>query len=151
MKKIVAIITAFLVLAVSLTISIYNDSKFNPVGNWLNTDDIVLDKDGNELIHLTTDDMRYKNFIYTFNKSGTGYMTVDGDKTYDFTYDYNEKNVTIKDMTTKIFQDGHPVETHSDDTFNYKVSDNGTKLTFISDTITADGVTVYEKTIFVKQ
>ena len=95
MKKIISFIAALTVSLSVLTASGCDDFAFNPIGNWMLTDDIVLDENNKEIVHVVPETMMFQEMLYTFEKSGTGYMSVNGDRTIDFKYEYNDKTVTI--------------------------------------------------------
>ena len=40
--------------------------------------------------------MIYKDFLIIFEKSGTGYINVNGTKTNTFTYEYTDNDVSVK-------------------------------------------------------
>lgn len=94
MKKIIAITVSVLLLA-SLMMSGCSDFTFNPIGKWAMTDDILY-SNGKEIQHTTADDMIYKDFLIIFEKSGTGYINVNGTKTNTFTYEYTDNDVSVK-------------------------------------------------------
>ena len=77
-----------------------SDFSFNPIGGWIFTDEYLF-VDGKELGHINQQEMQYKETKYTFEKSGTGYITVDGYRTIDFTYTYTDDSV---DMTMSVPQ-----------------------------------------------
>ncbi len=153
MKKITAL-TAIAALTLSLmSFSGCNDFKFNPIGEWKLTDDIVYEHD-KEIDHATEKDMPFV-LTYTFGKSGTGYISTGGEKTQDFQYEYDDNTVTLT-MDT-IFAVG---TTEDEKTKNpitviqYQVSDDKTQMSFSQERnyYTEEGSgTLSEKRVLTKQ
>ena len=77
MKKFTAIIISAIVLLSACVFGGCSDFSFNPIGGWIFTDEYLF-VDGKELGHINQQEMQYKETKYTFEKSGTGYITVDG-------------------------------------------------------------------------
>ena len=100
MKKFTAIIISAIVLLSACVFGGCSDFSFNPIGGWIFTDEYLF-VDGKELGHINQQEMQYKETKYTFEKSGTGYITVDGYRTIDFTYTYTDDSV---DMTMSVPQ-----------------------------------------------
>ncbi len=93
MKKTVSFILSILMIVSLTLISGCSDFSFNPLGEWLWTDDILCY--GDELkSHDTVETMPFE-LVYVFEKSGTGYIRSGGQKTLSFTYEYDDENVTI--------------------------------------------------------
>ena len=100
MKKFTAIILSVLILITVCIFSGCSDFGFNPIGAWVYTDESLY-IDGKLAGHLNQQEMQYKETKYTFEKSGTGFITVDGYRTIDFTYTYTDDSV---DMTMTVPQ-----------------------------------------------
>ncbi len=119
-----AVLMIVSVLVSVLLMSGCDDFKFNPIGKWQYTDDIALDENGNEFIHVTAKDMQYQNIIYTFEKSGTGYMSIENGKAFDFTYEYDDKTVTIMINQELHFSDSDKIQ----QSITYDLSEDGRQL-----------------------
>ncbi len=146
MKKLLSIITAAAIGTSVFAMSGCDDFKFNPIGTWQNTEDILYDRDNIEYQHETLDTLW--DFYYIFEKSGTGYMIVEGERTFNFTYEYDNNTITVyPEMDSK---DAKQVKQE------FKLSENNTKMTYHIDQIiyqTEEGEYHYfrEDIIFVKQ
>lgn len=100
MKKILSGLLSVCLLFAVILMGGCSDFQFNPIGTWEYTDEILY-VDGKEFLHSTKDNMQYETMQYIFEKSGTGYITVDGDKTLSFTYDYDDSQVTLHMLKLK--------------------------------------------------
>lgn len=112
MKKAAAVLLAASAVISAGLMSGCDDFKFNPVGKWRFTDEILSNNDV-ESKHLREDDMVYKDTIYSFGKTGKGNISVQGTEVMEFTYDYSddtvilhlwdpEKKLGITDITYKL-------------------------------------------------
>ena len=92
MKRLLSALSAVLIIVTFL--SGCSDFEFNPVGIWRLTEESLYVDDQLIQNEKKGQDGQYK-LDYCFNKSGTGYITVNGSKTLDFTYKYDGKSVTV--------------------------------------------------------
>ena len=100
MKKYVCCLLSIIILFSITAMSGCSDFSFNPLGTWEYYEEIYY-IDGEEVERVGQEDMMYKSMKYIFEKSGTGYITVSDSRTLDFTYDYNDKGVTVYVNTPK--------------------------------------------------
>lgn len=136
MKRIIcSILTIIIIISAAAVMGGCSDFSFNPLGSWRYTDDILY-VDGKVQDHATIETMNYKNVYYNFEKSGTGYISVEGDRALNFTYDYNDTEVILhtvdpfynekkKDITFKLKYDGDTKKLIRTD--EETVEDNGKK------------------------
>lgn len=118
MKRIIAI-TAAVIAAVLLTMSGCSDFAFNPIGRW-EAVEMRTYEDGKMI--ETADQKELGGAgrsALVFKKSGTGYIDSGTRNNLEFTYDYNDSEITV----TRSVNGLDPVVT------KYKVTDNGSTLT----------------------
>ncbi|MBR2176754.1 MAG: hypothetical protein IJ861_07410 [Clostridia bacterium] len=92
MKKIICMLLSAISVMSLLILSGCSDFEFNPIGKWKFTDDILY-QNGEIIDHATTKDLL--DTIYVFEKSGTGYISVDNRRSLEFTYDYDDSSITL--------------------------------------------------------
>lgn len=121
MKRIICIILTIITAVSVAAMSGCSDFAFNPIGTWKYTDDILY-VDGKETKHIHSDEMMYKEMEYIFEKSGTGYVKVNGERSLNFTYDYKDDEVIMHSANPF-----HPEENYD---LKYKLvyTDNTKKL-----------------------
>lgn len=118
MKKIITIMAA-VIAAVLLTMSGCSDFAFNPIGRW-EAAEMRTYENGKLSDTKDADDMGGSvKTALVFKKSGTGYIDSGTRSKLDFTYDYNDSEVTV----TRSVNGLDPVVTV------YSVTDNGSTLT----------------------
>ena len=100
MKKILSAIFSVIMMISICSMTGCSDFDFNPIGVWEYTDE-VLYVDGKEFLHRTKETMQYESMQYIFEKSGTGYITVDGDRALSFTYDYDDSKIILHMLKPK--------------------------------------------------
>ncbi len=154
MKKIMAILAASAMSVSVLAMSGCDDFRFNPIGKWKLTDDIVYDEQSNELEHGTEEEMAFGGMTIVFEKSGNGYIEVDGYKTQEFTYLYSDKEVSIFPFAS---QSELPDETDADinPSVVYQVSKDGKQIsssnTQTFNTTDEGIITLTEKLVLTRQ
>ncbi len=121
MKRIICLILTIITAVSVMAMSGCSDFKFNPIGVWRYTDDILY-VNGKETKHLRPKDMQYEFTEYIFEKSGTGYIKINGERTISFTYDYSDEEV-IMHMTDPFYP-----EKKTDVKYKLVISDNTKKL-----------------------
>ena len=139
MKKIFLILTIILTV---LSVVGCSDFGFNPTGHWAFVSDNLYAN--NELIDSATPDNvpMLGKITMVFEKSGTGYIDVDGFKSDFFRYSYDDKTITIKYL---------PNEHHSDEvTVKFSVSqvDSTIYRTTTEDKNDSDGNNIHYEEIF---
>lgn len=95
MKKTVCVLSVIIMIISCISMNGCSDFSFNPLGTWEMYSQSVYDKDGKEIFHAGEADFP-ANTEYTFEKSGTGYITVNGRKSIIFTYTYDSEAVTVE-------------------------------------------------------
>lgn len=87
MKKFISFILSTVLLCSLMIMGGCSDFAFNPIGEWEFSDNIIYSENSAAFSYKTS---------YIFEKSGTGYITVDGDRTnVTFTYEYDNENVYL--------------------------------------------------------
>ncbi len=94
MKKCISGFLAAVTLALVIFTCGCSDFRFNPIGSWEYHEEIYY-LDGKEVSRVEKEEMPYGGMTYIFEKSGTGYIDVDGYRSMDFTYDYDDEHILM--------------------------------------------------------
>lgn len=145
MKRLACVLITVLIFVSSAFMSGCSDFEFNPVGHWRLTDDILY-ADGQEIEHDRPEDMAFKYFEYVFGKTGTGYIAVNGTKTFDFTYEYEGNTVTV------LINDPYSGKKPEENKNIFSLSDSGSLVRTETGQVDADhGKTIEIKEEFILQ
>ena len=116
-KLILVLISAVMIISVCSC----SDFGFNPTGHWKFVSD-TLYADGKEVdVTLAEENNILDNIVIIFEKSGTGYINVYGEKTEFFTYSYDE-NIKVTYL---------PNGYHQEITVEFKPSKDGKTISRI--------------------
>ena len=120
-KYICAFVSVILILSLNI-MSGCSDFDFNPLGAWEYVEEIYY-INGKEAERVEKENMQYESMKYIFEKSGTGYISVNDDRTLDFTYDYDNNKVVIHMKSLNTSSDSENNDDNIIDT-EYKIVDN---------------------------
>lgn len=123
--KIVHIFLAVIIASFAVLSSGCSDFGFNPLGRWIIESDIVIDNATNQPVEgevINAESQTFKQY-YTFEKNGTGYISVEDVRAIEFTYEYTENSVIVTTVEKKN-QNNSQFDMNSVD-IEYKVSNDG--------------------------
>ena len=122
MKKVISICIILTICLTSICISGCSDFAFNPIGRWSFVEDIYYSNDKPYSKVTSEDDPAMKNFAVVFEKSGTGYIDSGTKTPIRFTYEYNEKEITMTITDRRNQNNGSDISTNTE--LKYIVSDD---------------------------